>query len=87
MLLASSSMVPVTIRAARAADADVIAELTRQLGYDLTEEDAAHRLSRILLRDDQRFFVADLDSFLRQTAGPSRRRTRKDVHSARGPAS
>jgi GNAT superfamily N-acetyltransferase len=62
MLLASSTMVPVTIRAARAADADVIAELTTQLGYDVTEGDAAHRLSRILLRDDQQFFVADLDS-------------------------
>lgn len=55
-------MVPVTIRAARASDADEIAELTTQLGYDLTEADAAHRLSRILLRDDQQFFVADLDS-------------------------
>ena len=55
-------MVRVTIRAARASDANEIAELTRQLGYDLTEEDAAQRLARILLRDDQQFFVADLNS-------------------------
>lgn len=55
-------MVPVTIRGARVSDADVIAELTTQLGYDLTKEDAAYRLSRILLRDDQQFFVADVDN-------------------------
>jgi GNAT superfamily N-acetyltransferase len=62
MLLASSTMLSVTIRAACASDADAIAELTTQLGYDLTEEDSAHRLSRILLRNDQQFFVADLDN-------------------------
>jgi GNAT superfamily N-acetyltransferase len=49
------------IRVARASDAAEIAQLTTQLGYDLTEADAADRLSRILVRDDQRFFVADLD--------------------------
>jgi GNAT superfamily N-acetyltransferase len=54
-------MAPVTIRAARASDAAAIAQLTTQLGYDLTHADAADRLSRILLRDDQQFFVADLD--------------------------
>jgi GNAT superfamily N-acetyltransferase len=62
MLLVSSTMLSVTIRGARASDADAIAELTTQLGYDATEEEAAHRLSRILLRDDQQFFVADVDS-------------------------
>jgi len=54
-------MTPVTIRAARASDAGEIAQLTTQLGYDLTEADAADRLSRVLLRDDQQFFVADVD--------------------------
>jgi predicted N-acetyltransferase YhbS len=50
-----------TIRAARASDSPEIAQLTTQLGYDLSEADAADRLSRILLRDDQQFFVADLN--------------------------
>ena len=54
-------MAPVTIRAARASDAAEIAQLTTQLGYDLTHTDAADRLSRILLREDQQFFVADVD--------------------------
>ncbi len=54
-------MAPVTIRLARASDAAEIAELTTQLGYDLTHADAADRLSRILLREDQQFFVADAD--------------------------
>jgi GNAT superfamily N-acetyltransferase len=52
---------PVTIRAARTSDAAEIARLTKQLGYDLTESDAAARLSRILPREDQEFFVADLN--------------------------
>ena len=55
-------MLSVTIRAARESDAYSIAELTTQLGYDVSEADAAHRLSRILPRNDQQFFVADLDS-------------------------
>jgi predicted N-acetyltransferase YhbS len=50
----------VTIRVARPSDADAIAHLTQQLGYDLTESDAADRLSRILMRADQGFFVADI---------------------------
>jgi predicted N-acetyltransferase YhbS len=54
-------MTSVTIRAARTSDSPEIAQLTTQLGYDLTEGDAAERLSRILRRDDQQFFVADLD--------------------------
>jgi GNAT superfamily N-acetyltransferase len=54
------TVVSVTIREARRADAVEIARLTAQLGYDLTEEDAAERLSRILIRDDQRFLVADI---------------------------
>jgi predicted N-acetyltransferase YhbS len=54
-------MTSVMIRAARTSDSPEIAQLTTQLGYDLTEVDAADRLSRILLRDDQQFFVADLN--------------------------
>lgn len=54
-------MAPITIRPARASDAGEIALLTTQLGYDLTHENAADRLSRILLREDQQFFVADVD--------------------------
>ena len=54
-------MTSVTIRVGRQSDAGEIAQLTTQLGYDLTEADAAARLSRILPRDDQRFFVADFD--------------------------
>jgi predicted N-acetyltransferase YhbS len=54
-------MAPVVIRDARAADAAAIANLTRQLGYDVTEAEAVERLARMLLRDDQRIFVADRD--------------------------
>jgi GNAT superfamily N-acetyltransferase len=54
-------MTSVTIRGARTSDSPEIAQLTTQLGYDLSEADAADRLSRILRRDDQQFFVADLD--------------------------
>ena len=53
-------MAPITIRVARASDAGEIARLTAHLGYDLTELDAADRLSRILARDDQQFLVADV---------------------------
>ena len=53
-------MTSVTIRVARVSDAGEVAQLTGQLGYDLTEGDAADRLSRILTRDDQRFFVAEI---------------------------
>jgi predicted N-acetyltransferase YhbS len=51
----------VAIRAARASDAADVARLTTQLGYELNESDAADRLSRILVRDNQQFLVADLD--------------------------
>ena len=51
----------VSIRVARAADAHDIAELTLQLGYKVAAHDVSERLSRILLRPDQRFFVAELD--------------------------
>ena len=54
-------MPPPTIRAAQISDAPDIARLTTELGYELTVAAAADRLSRILYRDDQRFFVADAD--------------------------
>jgi GNAT superfamily N-acetyltransferase len=50
-----------TIRIASASDAEAIAQLTAQLGYDVTAESVADRLSRILLRDDQQFLVANVD--------------------------
>ena len=56
-----ADMTAVTIRIARASDAVEIARLTKQLGYDVTEAEVADRLSRILLRNDQQLFVADLD--------------------------
>jgi GNAT superfamily N-acetyltransferase len=53
-------MAPITIRTASPSDGGEIARLTTQLGYDLKEGDAAHRLSRILARNDQQFYVADV---------------------------
>ena len=51
----------VTMRVARIADADAIVELTRQLGYDVARSAVEVRLSRILSRDDQVFFVAEVE--------------------------
>jgi len=51
----------VLVRHATAADADDIADLTAQLGYDVDSSLVKDRLSRILLRSDQRFLIADLD--------------------------
>jgi GNAT superfamily N-acetyltransferase len=51
----------VSIRPARVSDADDIARLTGQLGYELAASDAAARLSRILSRPDQQFLVAAVD--------------------------
>src|SRR5262245_59950877 len=50
----------ISIRLARPSDADQIAALTAQLGYDVAPHAAAERLGRILLRRDQRFWVAEL---------------------------
>jgi GNAT superfamily N-acetyltransferase len=49
-------------RTARLSDAGEIARLTTQLGYELTASHAADRLSRILPRMDQQFWVAEIDS-------------------------
>jgi GNAT superfamily N-acetyltransferase len=51
----------VSIRPARLADADAIAALARQLGYDAAPSAVARRLPRILIRSDQQFLVADHD--------------------------
>lgn len=53
---------PVSIRAAELRDADDIARLTGQLGYDITTAEASDRLTRVLSRADQRFFIASLES-------------------------
>ena len=50
----------VSVRGASApADADAIAQLLGQLGYDVAPMDVAARLSRILAKRDHRFVVAD----------------------------
>jgi GNAT superfamily N-acetyltransferase len=49
------------IRAARSEDADDIARIGNQLGYDLANSETADRIRRILLKDDQRIFVAEAD--------------------------
>jgi predicted N-acetyltransferase YhbS len=53
-----------TIRVARTSDAQVIAQLTAQLGYDVTASSVTQRLSRILSRQDQYFLVAEVDGHL-----------------------
>lgn len=52
------------IRVARASDAQDIAQLTAQLGYDVTAPSVTQRLSRILPRQDQYFLVAEVDGHL-----------------------
>ena len=54
----------VPVRIARASDADGIARLTMQLGYEVDAPTVSARLSRILARQDQRFMVAELDDRL-----------------------
>ena len=48
-----------TIRIGRVPDADGIAQLSAQLGYEVAVADAEERLSRILTRRDQQFLVAE----------------------------
>ena len=48
-----------TIRPAQLSDADAIAALTKQLGYNVEPSIVADRLSRILPRGDQQFLIAD----------------------------
>jgi GNAT superfamily N-acetyltransferase len=51
----------ILIRPGRTVDADDIAQLTGHLGYDVSASDVATRLSHILARSDQQFWVAELD--------------------------
>jgi GNAT superfamily N-acetyltransferase len=50
-----------SIRVARESDANDVATLTGQLGYDVSPAAARQRLSRILRRADQQFFIAEFD--------------------------
>ena len=49
------------MRPARVTDAHEVARLTTQLGYDADASIIAARLGRLLSREDQQFFVAELD--------------------------
>ena len=51
----------ISIRGARATDAARIAELTAQLGYELSTAAAADRLAGILSRPEHAFWVAEID--------------------------
>ena len=51
----------VAVRPANVTDADEVARLTTQLGYDADPSVVAATLGRILSRQDQKFFVAELD--------------------------
>jgi GNAT superfamily N-acetyltransferase len=53
-----------SIRVARISDAEGISILTSQLGYEVDVPTVVGRLSRILLRADQRFMVAEFDDQL-----------------------
>jgi len=48
----------ITIRVARPSDADAMASLASQLGYEAEPSAVADRLSRVLARNDQQFLVA-----------------------------
>lgn len=52
---------PPAVRLAQPADADNIAQLMAQLGYDSAASAVAMRLSRILPRRDHRFLIAEID--------------------------
>src|SRR5687767_6853315 len=54
-------MTTVCIRVARSEDADDIARLGNQLGYDMASAETAARIRRILLKDDQRIFIAETE--------------------------
>lgn len=50
---------PISIRTGFESDAEAVANLTAQLGYDVTPGVAKERLARILARTDHRFFIAE----------------------------
>src|SRR5262245_14746802 len=51
----------VSIRPAQTSDARGIADLTRQLGYEVDPSRVAERVGRLLSRADQQFLIAELD--------------------------
>ena len=51
----------VCIRPARESDADDIARLTAQLGYDVATSALRPRLSRLLARSEQQLLMAEVD--------------------------
>lgn len=51
----------ILVRAAGVDDAGSIAQLNGQLGYTLSAEDAAARLSKILSKRDHQFLIAEAD--------------------------
>jgi PhnO protein len=53
------TLLPISIRTVRISDADAVAGLTEQLGYDVAPPVVRERLARILERTDQRFFIAE----------------------------
>jgi len=55
------SGIEASVRSALVTDADEVARLTTQLGYDADPFVIAATLGRILSRQDQQFFVAELD--------------------------
>ena len=50
---------PISVRTVRTSDADAVAGLTEQLGYDVAPPVVRERLARILERGDQRFLIAE----------------------------
>ena len=54
----------VSVRTARLSDAEAIARLTVQLGYEVSGATAADRLSRLLVQTGQRFLVAEVEGRL-----------------------
>jgi N-acetylglutamate synthase-like GNAT family acetyltransferase len=55
----------ISIRVAQISDAERIADLTSQLGYEVDMTTVIQRLSRILSRSDHQFMIAELDGRLR----------------------
>ncbi len=51
----------ISVRSARPSDADEVAHLTAQLGYDVEGSALAARFARILAQADQRLLIAELD--------------------------
>jgi GNAT superfamily N-acetyltransferase len=54
--------VPITIRTARADDADAVARLLTELGYPTSPSDVPRRLARMLAEPGQHVFIAETDA-------------------------